>query len=476
MQALGTFAHLRPATATPPEGLVLFTNSMHERYTIDTSKTTQFSDAWVFLGVILCVAALILQNLYLSIAGATLLVVAGITWLWNALSLRALRYDRNLSETRAFPGEVLTLTLSVNNHKPLPLTWLIVRDLFPSGIPVDGRELVINPATNLVDFTTFWMPGANQKISRTFRLRCIHRGYYRFGPATIETGDGFGFFESRGVQRVRGAAQRVDASPDFAGAGVHAPADDEALGEIHLIIYPRIYTVAELRLPARNPFGNLRSRSVLHEDPMRIAGVREWQPDDDIRRIHWMASARQQELVSRNYEPSEEQQVLIFLNVATLERHWQGVMVELLERVISVSGSIAALALAERVSTGIVANAAIPGSDREVRLLPGRSPNQLMHILELLAGVTPFATMPIEELLQREATRLPAGATLVVVTAIAHDELLATMQEIADAGRRVVLITLAEAPPTQWLRRVEVWHLPHLVDDVVVPEFVDTSA
>lgn len=454
----------------------MFPGSMRERYTIDTSKTTQFSDAWVLLGILLCIAALIFQNLYLSIASGILLVVAAVGWLWNAASLRGLRYERTLSETRAFPGEVLTLTLSVNNHKPLPLTWLIVRDLFPTGLPVDGRELPVNPTTNLIDFTTFWMPGASQKINRTFRLHCRTRGYYRFGPATLETGDGFGFFESRGVQRMVGAVRRI-AEPVVVGgapAGIHIPGDDAPIGDTHLIIYPRIYPVEELRLPARNPFGNTLARSPLHEDPLRVAGVREWQQYDDIRRIHWMASARQQHLVSRVYEPSEEQQVLVFLNVATLERHWQGVVVDLLERVISVSGSIAALALEDRIPTGIIANAAVPGSDREVRLLPGRSPSQLMHILELLAGVTPFATTPVEELLQKEAPRLPWGTTLVLVTAMAHEELLVTLQEIADGGRRVVLVTLAEEPPTRWMRRIEVWHLPHLVNDVIAPMFVET--
>lgn len=444
----------------------MFPGSLRERYTIDTSKTTQFSDAWVLLGIILCLLALLFQNIYLSIAGGALLVIAGAAWLWNEWALHELRYERRLSETRAFPGEEVTLTLALNNHKLLPLTWLVVRDLFPSGLPIDGRELPVNPATNLVDFTTFWMPGARQMIRRSFTVRCMARGYYRFGPATIETGDGFGFFETRGVQRHIGAARRIrgEVMP-----GIHIPGNEDSLTETHLIIYPRIYTVEELRLPARNPFGNKLAKTMLHEDPMRTAGVREWQQYDDIRRIHWMASARQQSLVSRVYEPTEEQQVMVMLNVATLERSWQGVVVDLLERAVSVSGSIAALTLEQRVPTGILANAAVPGSDREARLLPGRSPNQLMHILELLAGVTQFATIEIEHLIQREVPRLPWGTTLVVVTALAHDELLITLQELADGGRRVVLITLAEEPPRQWLRRIEVWHLPHLIDDIVAP-------
>jgi hypothetical protein len=140
---------------------------------------------------------------------------------------------------------------------------------------------------------------------------------------------------------------------------------------------------------------------------------------DSPRRIHWKATARHQALLSRVYEPSKEQQVLIFLNVATLERHWFGTIPELQERTISVAASLAALASEQRLPVGLIANGTLPGSDQPLRLLPGRNPEQLTRILELLAAVTPFASDPIEQLLLKETPRLGWGATVVVVTAIA---------------------------------------------------------
>ena len=62
----------------------------------------------------------------------------------------------------------------------------------------------------------------------------------------------------------------------------------------------------------------------------------------------------------------------------------------------------------------------------------------------------------------------PWGATLVVVTAVAHEALLAVLIELAAAGRRVVLFTLAEEPPS-YLPKITVFHLPHLVDDLIAP-------
>jgi uncharacterized protein (DUF58 family) len=414
-----------------------------ERY-VDLEKDTQFSEAWIILGLLLTMVGTVLNNQFLLVAALSLFGVTAASWLWNQLSLFGLHYNRQLSETRAFLGESIELTLEVRNQKMLPLTWLEIMDTFPPNLSMEGAEVVANKSSNLGEFRTFWMPGVFQGLRRQFTVHCTERGYHAYGPATISTGDGFGLF-SRKV--VKGAQD-------------------------HLIVYPRIYSVAELGLPAKNPFGQRGAQDRLFEDPLRTMGIREWQPADGLRRVHWKATARHQRMLSRIYEPSEEPQMLVFLNVTTLPRHWQGSIPELTERVISVAASLAAMCVESRVAVGLVSNGMLPGSDQPLRLLPGRSPNQLVRILETLAGITPFASLPIEEMLLRESPRLPWGATLVVVTAIAHDDLLVSLMELDEAGREVVLFTLAEEPPRRELPGIKIYHLPHLVDDLIAPQEV----
>jgi uncharacterized protein (DUF58 family) len=408
---------------------------------IDTGQDTQFNDAWLVLALIMTGIGLILNSQFLMATALTLLVVIGFTWLWARFSLYGLQYQRHFSERRAFLGETIELTLELRNQKILPLTWLEITDTFPPDLQLDRGRVVLNPSNNLGEFHTFWMPGPFQRLTRHFSIRCTQRGYHNYGQVTVKTGDGFGFF-SRKATQIR---------PE------------------RLIIYPHLYSVAELRLPRKNPFGDYAVKRPLFEDPLRTVGIRDWQSTDSFRRIHWKATARHQRTLSRLYEPAEEQQTLIFLNVATMVRHWQGSIPELLERAISVAGSLAAVAVEQRRPVGLIANGVLPGSDQPLRLLPGRSPNQLVRILELLAAVRPFAAQPIEAMLLREAPRLPWGASLIVVTAIAHEALLAALLDLARAGRQVVLFTLAERPPEQALPNVQVYHLPHLVEDLVAP-------
>jgi uncharacterized protein (DUF58 family) len=421
----------------------MITELRGRRY-LDLEKDSQFSEAWMILGIVLTLGGLLLNIPVMLAVALILFVVAAAGWLWNELTLFGLHYQRHFSERRAFLGETIELTLEVRNQKFLPLTWLQITDVFPASLPMDQGQVVVNPATNQGEYLTFWMPGAFQRLKRHFTFHCTERGYHAFGPITIRTGDGFGLFSRRAKRNNRE----------------------------HLIVYPRIYSVAEMRLPAKNPFGDRRAEQRIFEDPMRTRGIREWQPNDGLRRVHWKATARHQQMLSRIYEPSEDPQILIFLNVSTMRRSWQGIIPELVERAISVAGSLAAMCVEMRLPVGLITNGFLPGSDQTTRLLPGRSPDQLVRILELLAAVTSFFAQPIEELLLREAPRLPWGATIIVVTALVHDELLAALSDLERAGRQIVLFTLAEEPPVHEMPGILVYHLPHLVEDLIAPKEV----
>ena len=111
-----------------------------------------------------------------------------------------------------------------------------------------------------------------------------------------------------------------------------------------------------------------------------------------MRRIHWAKTAKYQALHSRVYEPIEEEQVMIFLNIATLAQYSHGTFPEMQERAIRVAASLAFELADKRLPVGLIANGRLPQSDQPLKLLPGRSPQQLSLILELLAGVTSFAT------------------------------------------------------------------------------------
>lgn len=393
------------------------------RWRIDTTKETQFSDAWVALALLLFTGGLLFRQGSLIVVSGLLLLVAGTGWLWDRFALVGVEYRRRFGERRAFVGEIIDLELMVANRKWLPINWLRVVDRVPMELPLEGIEVAPTNVPTVGRIRQVFALRWNERVVRRYQIRCVHRGFYPFGPAELEAGDIFGLFSRK---------HRFEPRQWF-------------------IVYPRIESLADLGLPSKEPLGPLKAERRVMEDPMRTAGVRDYHPEDSFRQIHWKATARRQRLQSRVYEPSTDYNLVIILNVATLPKHWQGYIPERLERVVSVAASLAAYAFDQRWPVGLIANGALPESDQAIRVLPGRSPNQLLRIMEALAAVSPIATRQIEELVRLESPKLPWGSTLAVVTAVVTPQLQASLADVRAEGRQVVLVTLQEVDATALL-------------------------
>lgn len=372
-----------------------------------------FNEDWVLLILALLLLGAIVGQSALVLIPILLVTVVAVAWLWNHFVLRRVTYVREFSEERLFAGETLSMAVAATNAKPLPVPWLRIDDLFPAELSPAGRRLESSSVARrhlLIHTASF---GPSERVRWTYDIACEQRGFYFFGPATLTAGDIFGMFQS---SRELDDVDRV-------------------------IVYPQIVDLPELEFPGKQPFGDQRSPQRLFEDPSRTIGVREYRPEDSLRRIHWKATARQADLQVKVYQPTITQQLAVFLNVATYAQPWMGVDRRRQEQIISIAASTALHATERRYAVGLIANGSVPGSDQPIKVLPGRAPYQLTHILEALAAVTSFATSRLEEVLRATSPELAWGATCVVVTPIVTEGLLAEMLRLRDAGRRMVLVT-----------------------------------
>lgn len=373
-----------------------------------------FNDTWIALALVFGLLGVLFRQDALVIMSTVLLTVIAVAWLWNRYALRGVVYRRELSERRAFVGEEVALTIRVTNGKRLPVAWLKVEDELPVAIPLIGDTLAPSHKETVGYLVNLYSLRWRERVTRRFRLACAQRGFYTLGPARLQASDGFGLF----------SAARVDEREDT------------------LIVYPQVLPLEALGLPPKDPFGDAKAEEPLFADPSRAVGVRDHQPYDGQKHIHWKASARQQRLQVKVYEPTTSPQWVVFLNVNTLPEPLQGSDPALLEQVVSVAASIASFAVEQKHMVGLLANGSLPRSDQPLKVLPSRSPDHLMHMLEALAAVTAFSTSRIERLLETESPKLPWGATLIVITGIVSDALLASLVGLKAAGRRVALVAV----------------------------------
>jgi uncharacterized protein (DUF58 family) len=367
-----------------------------------------FHSRTISILVFVLIGALLLRNAPLALLCLLIVLTAGLATLWSRWSLRRLSYERQLSQSGAFPGDELTLTIAIANRKLLPLASLRVIDQLPQAIEVIDTRTIPSGASNVQLLQRSTTMRWYEQVVWRYQLRCLRRGSFRIGPVQLLSGDPFGINRH----------------------------DEERETFTNLLVYPEPLPLAELHLPAHHPLGEARGGRLLH-DPLKVVGVREYAPGDPLRNIHWAATARTGQLQTRMYERTTSRSLALFLDLDTFEYYYEGVDPALVERMISAVATLAQRGLELGYAVGLYVNGAPAEHERLTRMPPGRSPAQLGQIMETLARLTAYSVTPMVRLLQRSGQDLPVGTTILLVGSVNSEAMRAALLRLEARGREV---------------------------------------
>lgn len=374
---------------------------------------------WLALAAVMVAAGAAASAPGLFMVAAATLGYGSLSRIWSRFGMGRVEYSRRLGSTRAVAGDVVPLDVTIWNRKPLPLPWIAADDLVTEGIGVRERPTMDGDDERLGRrvLANAWALAWYERVVRHFHLEATRRGLYEFGPVRLRVRDILGRDASRA----------------------------EVTADEMLLVGPRTVPL-RLRGEDAAPIGERRTRHSLHADPALYGGVRPFQPGDSMRQVHWRATARLGTTVSRRFEPARGRQVVIALDVQTIEGpHWEMTYHDAtFEGLCVAAASLARQLLAEGASCGIAA-ASFTGTMQQLAYLPPRaSYGQLPRVTELLARIGPISSRPYASLLTWLTRRVPPGCVVLTLSARDPVTFIPAMQRLARSGYRVEHVAFAE--------------------------------
>jgi uncharacterized protein (DUF58 family) len=325
--------------------------------------------AWVLIAAIVVTALIALNRGVDLLWGITLLLMlaTAVAVALPRLQVRGVQVQRGKFPATAVVGERVTVSYRVEKRAFLPRYGIEVHDNLAGGstftpsafLPSIGRSEVYEFA---------WTP-------RT-------RGCWQLHDLRLESRYPLGLVKSS--RRVAAPAHDIVVYPDF--VRLHSlPVRNDA--------HPRFERMISPRRGGRDEF----------------FGVKQYVAGDEVRSIHWRASARRDELVVKEFEHQQDRQLWILLDLAEGQHTGIGAT-STVEAMIRIAHSIAVKAFEDGIPVGVLYRVA-----DGLQQIPASSDRSTYErIRDALARVNAHAQLPLARWAQRLREQLPSGGTWVM--------------------------------------------------------------
>ena len=350
------------------------------RSTLWRSYVLLYASFTFLLGIGLGVTAL-------SALGGAGLALCLLAWASARRRLRGLRARRRLYPS-AFEEDAVEVELFVDSDRPARLVELA--DTFGPAMALEQRLLEPGPV----------LPGRGRRL--VYQAFCSRQwGLHAVGPLQVVTADPAGLFH---------AWKRFPDVVDFA-------------------VFPRVYDVARLAESAARPTLTPREAAAARAGrSLLYLGVRDYRPGDDLRHVHWPASARRGALVVKEFELDLCPYVTVFADFERRHRGGTG-RKSTFEYVVRSAASAVWTAIRSGSHVQVI------GSDaRGLQVPPGRGQDHLTFALYELLRAQQDGTAPFLDVVLDALPRVPTASTAVLVSGTVFLDLVA-LEDVLEGFR-----------------------------------------
>jgi uncharacterized protein (DUF58 family) len=355
------------------------------------------------------------MNVFFALLVAGVLAI-GQMLLFKHAGHKGIWVDRQFSKTRLTEGERFELVETIENRRILPVPWLRIETRMPSEL-LFGQQENLEIGALRYHRSVFFM-GPWQRVRRTHQVRAMHRGYYTLSSYAMTVGDLMGVSQST-VERSMNRA---------------------------LVVYPKLLSREEVRLPASRWQGEAVVKRFINPDLFLYNGIRDYRPGDLPRDVHWRAYARTGELKVKQHDFTAASKLLVLLNVVPRQNQWDTADEAdkaTVERGIRLAASLMCYALEDGLEVGFGSNGyAKPYEENTVYLPPASGAQQAELLLEVCARLVIRRVRPFHVFMGE--LPMPQDMDIVVISGYQNELMDERIAQMRARGNTVTVLPIDE--------------------------------
>lgn len=273
--------------------------------------------------------------------------------------------ERILSKGEFRTGDHVKVEISISRKSSFPLFFLLVEDKLPvkleRGMPGMKKIMVF--------------PWFKRNFTLSYSLVNLPRGEHSFQGIRLKTGDFLGLFDKEAVFDVPG----------------------------RLLVYPAYSELSYRQLDHLFDQGHAGMANRLQRENSIVSGVRDYQPGDQFSWINWKATARRNDIMTKEFEEMKSHDIFLILDESPTEEF---------EAMVTYAASLTHSISKKGIQLGFYRT----GTSGEA--LPIRGGDlQKQKIFYSLAKAEADAPVPIERIIEKAGGgTIPPNAALVIIT------------------------------------------------------------
>jgi uncharacterized protein (DUF58 family) len=294
-------------------------------------------------------------------------------------------------------GAYVDYSAEIYNSSMFPIPYMEVYLNMPERLTGEKDEFNVRSLS----------PGGKIKLPKSFT--CQHKGIYDLGSIEVIYSDPFFIFSWKKQFKY----------------------------DISLIVYPRIYPIENMSIPANQLFGTISKKSNAFEDFTSVKDIRKYNTGDSFKKIHWKVSAHKGDLYVKNLDMNASTHMHLFLDL--YESKYIGNRREdIEERAAECAASLINFAMSKGIGINLYAAA------KEYINLSHKEAGTLETYFDVLASLNPKGTIDISQIIYKEAQKLNSGVTIIIITPKVDTNLISTASQMKLKGFEFIILEIKD--------------------------------